>query len=208
MKGYQINEKLYIFPQQPAEIQGITEDITVIFVRSKDLEAWKTANTTYANLFKPYNYETITVLPKPWAGHSDDDFPVQPGPGPEPPVEPDYAKFEFSDWEVNDNIIHTNTNFSNVTTHKGETGVYWGVLNSLADITTMKQNIPVQLVTVNDIPEKDEVKGTLTWNITNDLVEKIEIGDNDSDSYVNVYLKEEIVGSPSFPVYMTLYQND
>ena len=80
MKGYQIDNKLYVFPQTPDTIPFIDSDVTVIYVQEENLAAWKEENPTAADMIVKYNYNTITVNKKEWAEHTDDDIyvPVTP----------------------------------------------------------------------------------------------------------------------------------
>ena len=74
MKGYQINNKLYVFPQEAGELPTIDSEVAVIYVQHEDLAAFKTANEAYADKMVGYNYNTMTVKAKEWAGHTDDDI--------------------------------------------------------------------------------------------------------------------------------------
>lgn len=79
MKGYQINNKLYVFPQEAGELPTIDSEVAVIYVQHEDLAAFKTANEAYADKMVGYNYNTMTVKAKEWAGHTDDDItPAEP----------------------------------------------------------------------------------------------------------------------------------
>ena len=76
MKGYIINNKCYIFPQEVGQIPSVEAD--VIYVQEEDIKAWKEANVEVADKIKKYNYNVITVNPKEWSGHKDDELgPVQ-----------------------------------------------------------------------------------------------------------------------------------
>ena len=76
MKGYIINNKCYVFPQEVGQIPSV--DAEVIYVQEEDIKAWKEANVEVADKIKKYNYNVITVKPKEWAGHKDDELtPVQ-----------------------------------------------------------------------------------------------------------------------------------
>lgn len=81
MKGYTLNTTMYVFPQTAAEIPYVDETVTAIMVQQEDLAAWKTANSDYAAIMQPYNYNTMTVQKKVWADHLNDDIVV-----PTPPV--------------------------------------------------------------------------------------------------------------------------
>lgn len=76
MKGYIINNKCYIFPQEVGQIPSVEAE--VIYVQEEDIKAWKEANGDVADKIKKYNYNVITVNPKEWSGHKDDELtPVQ-----------------------------------------------------------------------------------------------------------------------------------
>lgn len=76
MKGYIINNKCYIFPQEVGQLPSIEAE--VIYVQEEDIKAWKEANAGVADKIKKYNYNVITVNPKEWSGHKDDELgPVQ-----------------------------------------------------------------------------------------------------------------------------------
>ena len=76
MKGYVINNKCYIFPQEVGQIPSVEAE--VIYVQEEDIKAWKEANVEVADKIKKYNYNVITVNPKEWSGHKDDELtPVQ-----------------------------------------------------------------------------------------------------------------------------------
>ena len=76
MKGYVINNKCYIFPQEVGQIPSVEAE--VIYVQEEDIKAWKEANVEVADKIKKYNYNVITVRPKEWSGHKDDELgPVQ-----------------------------------------------------------------------------------------------------------------------------------
>ena len=76
MKGYIINNKCYVFPQEVGQIPSIEAE--VIYVQEEDIKAWKEANVDVADKIKKYNYNVMTVNPKEWSGHKDDELtPVQ-----------------------------------------------------------------------------------------------------------------------------------
>ena len=76
MKGYIINNKCYVFPQEVGQIPSVEAE--VIYVQEEDIKAWKEANGGVADKIKKYNYNVITVRPKEWDGHKDDELgPVQ-----------------------------------------------------------------------------------------------------------------------------------
>ena len=76
MKGYIINNKCYVFPQEVGQLPSI--DAEIIYVQEEDIKAWKEANVEVAGKIKKYNYNVMTVNPKEWTGHKDDELtPVQ-----------------------------------------------------------------------------------------------------------------------------------
>lgn len=87
MKGYTLNNTMYVFPQTVGAIPYVGESVTSIMVQQEDLAAWKTANSDYASIMKAYNYNMMTVQKKVWADHLDDDI-VSPEPTPDPEPEP------------------------------------------------------------------------------------------------------------------------
>ena len=72
MKGYIINNKCYVFPQEVGQLPSI--DAEVIYVQEEDIKAWKEANVDVADKIKKYNYNVMTVNPKEWSGHKDDEL--------------------------------------------------------------------------------------------------------------------------------------
>ena len=76
MKGYIINNKCYVFPQEVGQLPSIEAE--VIYVQEEDIKAWKEVNVEVADKIKKYNYNVMTVNPKEWTGHKDDELtPVQ-----------------------------------------------------------------------------------------------------------------------------------
>ena len=76
MKGYIINNRCYVFPQEVGQIPSVEAE--VIYVQEEDIKAWKEANVEVADKIKKYNYNVMTVNPKEWSGHKDDELgPVQ-----------------------------------------------------------------------------------------------------------------------------------
>lgn len=79
MKGYIKGAKCYIFPQTAAEIPEV--EASVFYVQEEDFTAWVDKNESIADKLVKYNYNTITVNAKEWAGHTNDDLtpaPTQP----------------------------------------------------------------------------------------------------------------------------------
>lgn len=72
MKGYVINNRCYIFPQEVGQIPSVEAE--VIYVQEEDIKAWKEANGDVADKIKKYNYNVMTVNPKEWSGHKDDEL--------------------------------------------------------------------------------------------------------------------------------------
>lgn len=90
MKGYIYQKTLFVFPQTADEIPYVDPEVTKIAIQPEQLEAFKEANTSYADLMVAYNYNVMTVNEKVWAGHTDDDIFVPVPPTPEP-VDPELA---------------------------------------------------------------------------------------------------------------------
>lgn len=76
MKGwYEENSKiLYIFPQTVGEIPYVDPSAEAIAIQQENLDAWKTANSDYASMMVKYNYNMMTVQPKVWSEHTNDDL--------------------------------------------------------------------------------------------------------------------------------------
>ena len=72
MKGYIVNSKCYVFPQEVGQIPAVEAD--VIYVQEENFAAWLAANEGVADKLKKYNYNVMTVNPKEWAGHTNDDL--------------------------------------------------------------------------------------------------------------------------------------
>ena len=77
MKGYITNNKCYIFPQEAGQIPEV--EASVFYVQQEDYVAWIEENESLADKISPYNYNVMTVNPKVWANHENDDLePVGP----------------------------------------------------------------------------------------------------------------------------------
>lgn len=76
MKGwYEENSKiLYIFPQTVGEIPYVDPSAEAIAIQQENLDAWKTTNSDYASMMVKYNYNMMTVQPKVWSEHTNDDL--------------------------------------------------------------------------------------------------------------------------------------
>lgn len=81
MKGYLKDNILFVFPQTADTIPFVDSDVTVINVQEEDILDWKEENESHADIIFPYNYNVMTVQPKVWSGHENDDIyiPVTPG---------------------------------------------------------------------------------------------------------------------------------
>ena len=73
MKGYVTGNKLYIF-DEAGQIPYVDAAVEIIYVQQEYLEAFKEANSDYASLMKPYNFQMLTVKAKEWSGHTNDDI--------------------------------------------------------------------------------------------------------------------------------------
>lgn len=131
MKGYTLNNTMYVFPQTIGEIPYVGESVTSIMVQQEDLAAWKTANSDYASIMKAYNYNMMTVQKKVWADHLNDDITV-------PAVDPDLA------WSAtgasvtigaDDNIFPTLTNTDNVDVVYGSSATGVATINASGTVT-------------------------------------------------------------------------
>lgn len=89
MKGYIVNSKCYVFPQEVGQIPTVEAD--VIYVQEENFAAWLAANESVADKLKKYNYNVMTVNPKEWAGHTNDDL------EPEPPTPTYYTITKIGD---------------------------------------------------------------------------------------------------------------
>ena len=72
MKGYITNGKCYIFPQTAAEIPEV--EATSYYVQEENFTEWVAENESIADKLVKYNYNLMSVQPKEWAGHEDDDL--------------------------------------------------------------------------------------------------------------------------------------
>ena len=75
MKGYldSKTKTLYIFPQTAAAIPTIA-GAEKIAIQQEDLAAWKEANESYADMMFAYNYLSLSVQPKAWSEHENEDL--------------------------------------------------------------------------------------------------------------------------------------
>lgn len=76
MKGYIVDGKAYIFPQTAAEIPEVEAD--AFYVQEENFTEWVAENESIADKLVKYNYNLMSVQPKVWAGHEDDDLTPQP----------------------------------------------------------------------------------------------------------------------------------
>lgn len=74
MKGYQVDNTVYIFPNQEAAAIPEQENATMYLVQYDELDAYKAVNETLADKLFGYNYNTITATPKVWKDHQDDEL--------------------------------------------------------------------------------------------------------------------------------------
>ena len=75
MKGYTIGTTMYVFDATPGQFPSVEATTTVIYVQEEALAAWKEANSDYATIIKPYNFNTITVQKPVWYDYIDEDIP-------------------------------------------------------------------------------------------------------------------------------------
>lgn len=74
MKGYIVDGKAYIFPQTAAEIPEVEAD--AFYVQEENFTEWVAENESIADKLVKYNYNLMSVQPKLWAGHTDDDLAI------------------------------------------------------------------------------------------------------------------------------------
>ena len=110
MKGYLKDNVLFVFPQTADTIPFVDSDVTVINVQQEDILDWKEENESHADIIFPYNYNVMTVQPKVWSGHENDDIYV--------PVTPELewsASTATVTIGADDNVFPTLTNPHSVT---------------------------------------------------------------------------------------------
>ena len=74
MKGYIVDGKAYIFPQTAAEIPEVEADL--FYVQEENFTEWVAENESIADKLVKYNYNLMSVQPKVWAGHTNDDLAI------------------------------------------------------------------------------------------------------------------------------------
>ena len=111
MKGYITNNKCYIFPQEAGQIPEV--EASVFYVQQEDYAAWIEENESLADKISPYNYNVMTVNPKVWANHENDDL------EPAGPVSPELAwSADSATAQIGEtNTFPTLTNPHSVTVH-------------------------------------------------------------------------------------------
>ena len=142
MKGYITNNKCYIFPQEVGQIPEVEAE--VYFVQQEDYVAWVEANESLADKISPYNYNVITVNPKEWSGHTDDDL---------EPVEPT---------TFNINVIGDGTGVDSITS--GGEGIEYGTTVTVVCKTDYEVR-NVETVNTHE-PVSCTLTDTLTWQFT------------------------------------------
>ena len=77
MKGYfdSSSKILYVF-DTPDTIPSVDESCESIAVYPHYVEAFKEDNPDYASIIYGYNFDALTVRPKPFNGHTDDNIPT------------------------------------------------------------------------------------------------------------------------------------
>ena len=98
MKGYITNNKCYIFPQEAGQIPEV--EASVFYVQQEDYVAWIEENESLADKISPYNYNVMTVNPKVWANHENDDL---------EPAQKEDPELAWSDESATAQIGETNT---------------------------------------------------------------------------------------------------
>ena len=74
MKGYKLDNTLYIFDATQAAIPVSVVDVDVIYVQQELLAAYVSANSDVASKIKPYNYKVMAVNKLPWADYINEDI--------------------------------------------------------------------------------------------------------------------------------------
>ena len=170
VKGYRIDNRIYIFEDEakpiPAQQIGVLPD--VIYVERKLVDGFKEveANADIADLIKGYNFQTMTINAKEWAGHEDDELePVE-----EPKVSPELA------WSANtatvtinadDNVYPTLTNPNSVTVAYTSSDTEKATIDASAGTVTLVAAGDTTISAVfegNDTYEAQTVTYTLTVN--------------------------------------------
>lgn len=116
MKGYIINDKCYVFPQEVGQIPAVEAD--VIYVQEENFAAWLAANESVADKLEKYNYNVMTVKAKEWAGHTDDEL--------EEPVH-DYSHDYLTFTPLEDTTFTFSTNALQYST---DNGITWTTLEA------------------------------------------------------------------------------
>lgn len=111
MKGYITNNKCYIFPQEAGQIPEV--EASVFYVQQEDYVAWIEENESLADKISPYNYNVMTVQPKVWANHENDDLEPAQKEDPELAWSADSATAQIGET----NTFPTLTNPHSVTVH-------------------------------------------------------------------------------------------
>ncbi len=135
MKGYITNHILYIFEDKAAEIPYVDESVEAIAIQPELLDAFKEANPTYADIMLAYNYQIISVNPKPFAGHTNDDIEV-----PVVPVSPELAwSSETATVTIGaeDNVFPTLSNPNNVTVTYSSSDTTKATIDSSTGVITL-----------------------------------------------------------------------
>lgn len=95
IKGYQIDDKLYISPESPIRYWDFSEDgVDYIYVQQEDLEIWKEANDKFDGEFIPYNFKLMCVQVPIWEEHLNDEWPVE-----KPEPEPEDVVHNMGPWQ-------------------------------------------------------------------------------------------------------------
>ena len=170
MKGYIINGVCYVFPQEVGQIPAVEAD--VIYVQAENINAWKDANADVANKIVKYNYNVMTVNPKEWADHLDDDL--------EPPVH-DYSHDYLTFTALEDTTFTFSTNALQYST---DDGANWITLE--ADTATPTVTAGNKILWKQTVLIPDEVIGIGTFSATGNF--------KASGNIMSLYYGDDFIG--------------
>ena len=180
MKGFLDTTKgtLYIFPQEAGAIPYVDPEVTKIAVQPDEVIAFKEANELYANMIYPYNYWTMTVKAKVWAGHEDDDIEVPVTNYPEPTEE---VEVQYTQW---DGGLEGYTRFLD----ESFSGTPWYEDNTGLATYLSKMTIDVDSTTYQ--PSSSNIEDDMYWD---DLTNKnVGVVYNPDTTWPDIYVKTSL----------------
>lgn len=198
MKGYTLNNTMYVFPQTVGAIPYVGESVTSIMVQQEDLAAWKTANSDYASIMKAYNYNMMTVQKKVWADHLDDDIVV---PDPEK-IDPALAWSEEGATvtiDADDNVFPTLTNEYSV--EVSYTSSATGVATIASDGTVVLVDAGQTTITASFDGNDEYEADTASYVLTVEAAAVNTISDNDSVLSISLVNSEPVESADLLPLY-------